>query len=428
MTLEISRLEILNPTPPSRNPAAVLSNGSYVTGRRTRTRIPLVSLSAGIREANSLFESGKFLDAFDVYEQLVVAHPEHSIELLAELYDLYQALPNREDRYTLYQARLLNFGIDPSDKVLDVGSGNIPFPLATHLADLSPDDDHYGRAGAPLKRIDGKPLYVCDIENLNCFADKEFDFVYCSHVLEHVRNPERACSELSRIGKRGYIETPTRGKDLWLNTAKISNHLWSVESYQSKLVFTEYRPEETEGLQNDLLMKMHVRPETPREKALTSLLYLKADLVNTMLLWEDKLECEVRRSFPFGSPIDRASKPKATHSGPARSSSTQQLKIYADRSYLPPGQNTLRCLCRCGATSTVKVIRTGSASRTISQPDRNISSNPARPTPISLSCLVTLHIAGTKRTGWQRSWLDPPNHMSSSLLTTLKNRLVLSTA
>jgi hypothetical protein len=71
-----------------------------------------------------------------------------SIELLADLYDLYQGLPNREDRYTLYQARLFDFGISPSDKVLDVGSGNIPFPLATHLADLSPDDDHYGRAGA----------------------------------------------------------------------------------------------------------------------------------------------------------------------------------------------------------------------------------------------------------------------------------------
>jgi ubiquinone/menaquinone biosynthesis C-methylase UbiE len=336
MTLEISRLEMRNAPPPSRNPAGVLSKGPHVAGCRPRTRIPLVNLSPGIREANSLFESGRFLEAFDVYEQLVVAHPEHSIELLAELYDLYQALPNREDRYTLYQARLFDFGISPSDKVLDVGSGNIPFPLATHLADLSPDDDQYGRAGAPFKRIDGKPVYVCNIENLNCFADKEFDFVYCSHVLEHVRNPEKACSELSRIGKRGYVETPTRGKDLWLNTAKISNHLWSVESYQSKLVFTEYRPEETDGLQNDLLMKMHVRPETPREKALTSLLYLKADLVNTMLLWEDKLECEVRRSFPFGSPIDRAPKLKASHSGPV-TSSTQQLKIYADRSYLPPG-------------------------------------------------------------------------------------------
>jgi hypothetical protein len=98
-----------------------------------------------------------------------------------------------------------------------------------------------------------------------------------------------------RIGKRGYIEAPTRGKDLWLSTAKVSNHLWSIECLDSKLIFTEYLPEELEGLESDLLMSMHLRPETKREKALTSLLYLKAHLVNTMLLWEERFEYEVRR-------------------------------------------------------------------------------------------------------------------------------------
>jgi 2-polyprenyl-3-methyl-5-hydroxy-6-metoxy-1,4-benzoquinol methylase len=267
-------------------------------GPRTKRRISILSLSDGLRAATNFYHRGNTLEVFAVYEQLAANYPDQSIEILAELYELYQALPDKEDRYALYQARLFDFGIRPSDKVLDVGSGNVPLPLATHLADLAPHDDHYGRAGVPFKQVQGKPVYICDIENMQSFTDKEFDFVYCSHVLEHVRNPEKACRELMRIGKRGYIETPTRGKDLWLSTAKVSNHLWSVECLGSKLIFIEYLPEEIEGLQSDLLMSMHLRPESKREKALTSLLYLKAHLVNTMLLWEGRFEYEVRRLAP----------------------------------------------------------------------------------------------------------------------------------
>jgi 2-polyprenyl-3-methyl-5-hydroxy-6-metoxy-1,4-benzoquinol methylase len=261
--------EVLLPASPF--PDTVSSNRPPF-GPRTKRRIALTGISDGLMAASNFYQRGNPLDAFDVFEQLAATYPEHSIEILAELYDLYQALPDKEDRYSLYQARLFDFGIRPSDKVLDVGSGNVPFPLATHLADLAPHDNHYGRAGAPFKHIQGKPVHICDIEKMDCFADKEFDFVYCSHALEHVRNPKNACRELMRIGKRGYIETPNRGKDLWLSTAKVSNHLWSVECLYSKLVFTEYLPQELEGLQCDLLMSMHLRPESKREKALTSLL------------------------------------------------------------------------------------------------------------------------------------------------------------
>jgi FkbM family methyltransferase len=290
-----------------------------------------------LRAAKDFYKRGKLLDASDVYEQLAASYPEQSIEILAELYDLYQALPDTQERYALYQARLFDFGIQPSDKVLDVGSGNVPFPLATHLADLAPHDNHYGRAGVPFKYVQGKPVHICDIENMDCFHEKEFDFVYCSHVLEHVRNPEKACRELTRIGKRGYVETPTRGKDLWLSTAKVSNHLWSVECRCSKLVFTEYLPQELEGLQCDLLMSMHLRPESKREKALTSLLYLKAHLVNTMLLWEGQFDCKVQRSH---SEVSRSRTPVSRKTIRLRTTEPLckiPLKIYADRKFLSPG-------------------------------------------------------------------------------------------
>jgi methionine biosynthesis protein MetW len=93
-----------------------------------------------------------------------------------------------------------------------------------------------------------------------------------------------------RIGKRGFIESPTRGKDIWLNTARVSNHRWAIENTDNRLIFTEYSNEEIEGLQNDILMNMHVSPQTMREKAFSALIYLKADRINTMLLWEGSFE------------------------------------------------------------------------------------------------------------------------------------------
>jgi ubiquinone/menaquinone biosynthesis C-methylase UbiE len=42
------------------------------------------------------------------------------------------------------------------------------------------------------------------------FKDKEFDFVICSHVIEHVEDFEFFVKELERISSKGYIELPTR--------------------------------------------------------------------------------------------------------------------------------------------------------------------------------------------------------------------------
>jgi ubiquinone/menaquinone biosynthesis C-methylase UbiE len=243
--------------------------------------------------ARESYQKGKFNQAFDIYEHLSIAYPNKAIEILSELYEQYKKLPNK-DRYSLYQSRLYNFGIKPSDKVLDVGSGNVPSHFATHLVDVTIENNDYGRAGMAFKHVDGIPIYECNLEKLP-FEDNEFDFVYCSHVLEHVTDPDKACSELMRVGKRGFIESPTRGKDIWLNTAKVSNHRWAIENNNNKLIFTEYSPEEIEGLQNDILMNMHVAPQTPREKAFSALIYLKADKINTMLLWEGFFEFTIYR-------------------------------------------------------------------------------------------------------------------------------------
>tara|TARA_B100001750_G_C15463398_1_gene575649 strand:- start:758 stop:1534 length:777 start_codon:yes stop_codon:yes gene_type:complete len=42
-----------------------------------------------------------------------------------------------------------------------------------------------------------------NIEDMNVFEDNSFDFIICSHVLEHVKNPDLALKEIFRILKKG---------------------------------------------------------------------------------------------------------------------------------------------------------------------------------------------------------------------------------
>jgi len=49
---------------------------------------------------------------------------------------------------------------------------------------------------------------MCDGQFLP-FRYKIFNFLNCSHVLEHVINPRQMLQELKKIGKIIYIETPT---------------------------------------------------------------------------------------------------------------------------------------------------------------------------------------------------------------------------
>jgi SAM-dependent methyltransferase len=52
-----------------------------------------------------------------------------------------------------------------------------------------------------------RPAIIGDATKLP-FKDKCFDYVIASHVLEHMPNPEAFLSELQRVSKAGYIETP----------------------------------------------------------------------------------------------------------------------------------------------------------------------------------------------------------------------------
>jgi SAM-dependent methyltransferase len=93
-----------------------------------------------------------------------------------------------------------------SRRVLEIGPGHNPFSGVTHLLERNVSDGRE-RGGNALVIPGSARLIVGEATRLP-FAKGTFDFVYASHVLEHVEDPEWACQEVMRVGKAGYIETP----------------------------------------------------------------------------------------------------------------------------------------------------------------------------------------------------------------------------
>lgn len=188
---------------------------------------------------------------------------------------------HENDRYE-YQRQYIDFDIKKGEKVLDIGSGGYPFPLATHIADFYPKKTTHRTE--KLEK-DSRPFFVCDIHSLP-FVEKEFDFSYCSHVLEHVEDPAKACEELMRTSKRGYIETPTKTSDIMFNFLKLKgHHKWFIIMAGNSLAFFEYNLTERKNTGiDDFYMDFHSKYDNPFQELMKN----NRNLFNNMFLWKDK--------------------------------------------------------------------------------------------------------------------------------------------
>ncbi|MEO5953040.1 MAG: methyltransferase domain-containing protein [Chloroflexia bacterium] len=118
--------------------------------------------------------------------------------------------------------------IGDNDLVLDVGSGHNPNPRSDILCDRYIEDDT--ERGGSIK-VD-RPLIVADAHNLP-FKDGAFDYVIASHIIEHMDDPVRFCSELQRVAKRGFIASPT---ELAEHMFYWTFHKWYVNKVNNKLI------------------------------------------------------------------------------------------------------------------------------------------------------------------------------------------------
>jgi len=124
--------------------------------------------------------------------------------------------------------KIIAMNIKDSDLVLEIGSGHNPKPRSDVLCDKLPEDDAQ-RGG---KIIQDRPFITADGQYLP-FADKSFDYIISCHVLEHTESPALFLSELMRVGKAGYIETPTEiGEKLY----GWEYHKWVLKNDSGKLI------------------------------------------------------------------------------------------------------------------------------------------------------------------------------------------------
>jgi SAM-dependent methyltransferase len=113
--------------------------------------------------------------------------------------------------------------IREGDRVLEIGPGGNPYPRADVFLEKRFGDEHEAeaqRAYAPALQTDKKVVYYAG--ETFPFKDKEFDYVICSHVLEHVPDVDAFLKEVSRVAKRGYLEYPVIYYDYLFN---IPQHL-----------------------------------------------------------------------------------------------------------------------------------------------------------------------------------------------------------
>ena len=168
--------------------------------------------------------------------------------------------------------------IHKSALVLDVGSGGNPYPRSDILLDRLTGEEH--RCGESML-IDRQVVFA-DAKNMP-FRDKSFDFVIASHILEHVSDPEHFLTELQRIGKAGYIETPNA-------------------------IFERLSPYDVhclEILEKDGVLNIHKKSEAIEDSFLSSaellsdqeswghFMFNSPELFHAQYLWTDKIQYKI---------------------------------------------------------------------------------------------------------------------------------------
>lgn len=94
----------------------------------------------------------------------------------------------------------------PKPWYVDVGCGATAVPFANILVDNHLEDGSQ-RFGKAINH-EGRCLIEGDVCELP-FRDGEVEFIWCSHVLEHVERPDAALTEIQRVATKGLILLPS---------------------------------------------------------------------------------------------------------------------------------------------------------------------------------------------------------------------------
>jgi len=184
------------------------------------------------------------------------------------------------------------YPIEDHWKVLEVGPGDYPFSRADVVADWNAEK---------LEPLSAKRTVIADLgEGLPEFEDKEFDYVWCSHVLEHVDDPKACAQTLSRIAKRGTIVMPSAVKESLFNFEE-RQHKWLILPHPNggPPVFVRQNGDIERLKDTDVMSSMcrlfRTGPNRLGEESrhLRRWFREKEPLLDVVVHWQDKLELMV---------------------------------------------------------------------------------------------------------------------------------------
>ena len=149
--------------------------------------------------------------------------------------------------------------------VLDIGGWWQPFPRANYVIDAQP----YETRNQGITPFSGQELFtkdtwiIADVNSHLPFPDKKFDFVICSHVLEDIRDPINLLKEMSRIGKSGYVEFPSRFYESirgheHRGYAGLYHHRWLVSIVEDVIHF-KHKPHSIHGKKEFSIPKRYLK-------------------------------------------------------------------------------------------------------------------------------------------------------------------------
>lgn len=181
------------------------------------------------------------------------------------------------------------FEVKEEWSVLEVGPGNNPLTRANAYVDITM---------TTLKPLQdqGKGTIIGNLmSGLPDISRKQFDYVWCSHVLEHVESPEVAAETLTRIAKRGTIVLPSAFKDSIFNFEE-TDHKWFVlPSSNGSPVFVKRNDDYMSRLVNENIQKISSRlfrtgPNRIEEaRALRKWFYENEPNMDIVLHWVDEV-------------------------------------------------------------------------------------------------------------------------------------------
>jgi ubiquinone/menaquinone biosynthesis C-methylase UbiE len=189
--------------------------------------------------------------------------------------------------YQKFKAGYSEIKFHPDWKVIDVGGGANPVLRADVVTNFESEKN---QRGARIKKLVGKKMHNnLNMEKMDIFKDKEFDYSTCIQTIEHCDDPAKACKELMRISKKGYIECP---QILCEELIGMQNHKWLVridEKNPNKLIFIKKKDFHT--LDNFFYNMFYMN--NPNRQTFVDILFKYVDKFILRFHWEGSFEFEV---------------------------------------------------------------------------------------------------------------------------------------